>query len=57
VCCCVTIDKNKQLLGEAGVVGPLVEVLKSHVQSAEVMELACWALSNVAVDGEWRRMR
>ena len=57
MCRCVTIAKNNKLLGEAGVAGPLVEVLKTHVQSAEVMELACRALSNVADDGEWRRMR
>jgi len=57
VCRSVTIAKNKQLLGEAGVAGPLVEMLKTHVQSAEVMELACRALINVANDGEWRRMR
>jgi len=57
VCCCVTIVKNKQLLGEAGVAGPLVEVLKTHLQSAAVMEQACRAVSNVAADGEWRRMR
>ena len=52
----MTIDRNKQLLGEAGVVGPLVEVLRTHLQSAAVMEQACWALLNVAVDGEWKRM-
>ena len=50
--CCLIIDKNKQLLGKAGVVGPLVEVLKTHLQSAAVMEQACWALINVAIDGE-----
>jgi len=50
------IAKTKQLLGEAGVAGHLVEVLKTHLQSAAVMEPACWALSNVAIDGEWRRM-
>jgi len=50
----VTIDKNRQLLGEAGVVGPLAEVLKTNLQSAAVMELACLALGNVAADGEWR---
>ena len=52
-----TIDKNNQRLGEAGVVGPLVEVLKTHWQSAAVMENACWALSNIADDGEWENMR
>ena len=57
MCRCVTIDRNNQLLGEAGVAGSLVEVLKTHLQSAAVMELACRALSNVAVVGEWRRMR
>jgi len=34
-----------------------VEVLRIHVQSAAVMEPACEALSNVAVAGEWRRVR
>ena len=53
----MTIAKNKQLLGEAGVAAPLVEVLKTHVQSDDVMERACFALINVAADGEWRRMR
>ena len=50
--CSSKTDKNKQLLGEAGVASPLVEVLKTHLQSAAVMEQACWALSNVAADGE-----
>ena len=49
---CVSEDKNSQLFGEAGVAGPLVEVLKTHLQSAEVMEQACWTLGNVAIDGE-----
>jgi len=53
----VTTDKNKQLLGEAGVARPLVDVLKTHLQSAAVMEKACRTLGSVAVDGEWRRMR
>ena len=53
----MTKAKNKQLLGEAGVAGPLVEVLKTHLQSAEVMEQACRALGNVAYDGEQRRVR
>jgi len=57
VCRCVTIAKNKQLLGEAGVAGPLAEVLKTHLQSAAVMKHACGALTNVAADGEWRRVR
>ena len=57
MCCCVTTVKNKQLLGEAGVASPLVEVLKTHLQSAEVMEQACRALSNVAADGEWSRVK
>ena len=50
--CCSKIDKNKQLVGKAGVAGPLVEVLKTHLQSAAVMEQACWALINTAVYGE-----
>jgi len=49
----VKIAKNDQLLGEAGVVGPLVEVLKIHLQSAEVKEQACRALSKIAGDGKW----
>ena len=53
--CCLNIAKNNQLVGEAGVAGPLVEVLKTHLQSAAVMEQACGALRNVAYDGEWRR--
>ena len=53
--CCLNIVKNNQLLGEAGVAGPLVAVLKTHLQSAAVMESACWALCNLAADGEWRR--
>ena len=52
---CVSKDKNDQLFVEAGVAGPLVEVLKTHLQSAAVTEQACWALSNVALDGEWRK--
>ena len=56
MCCVWTLAKNNQLLGEAGVAGPLVEVLKTHLQSAAVMEQACGALGNVAA-GEWRRMR
>jgi len=47
---CVTIDKNNKLLGEAGVATPLVEVLKTHVQSAAVVEQACQALSNTAYE-------
>ena len=50
--CYLKTAKNKQLLGEAGVAGPLVEVLKTHLQSAAVMERACGALINVADDGE-----
>jgi len=46
---------KSQLLGEAGVARPLVEVLKTHLQSAAVISQACVALGNVAVDGEWRR--
>jgi len=53
----VTIAKNKQLLAEAGVVGPLVEVLKTHLESVEVMKEACGALNNVALDGELERTR
>ena len=53
----MTIAKNNQLLGEAGVTGPLVEVLKTHLQSAAVMKQACGALGNVAINGEWRRVR
>jgi len=53
---CMTIARNTSLLGEAGVFGPLVEVLKTHLQSAAVMEQACRALGNVADDGEQRRM-
>ena len=45
-------DKSSQLLGEGGVAGPLVEVLKTHLQSAAVMEQVCRALNNVAIDGE-----
>jgi len=51
----VTIAGNKQLLGEAGVASPLVEVLKTHLQSAEVIKEVCGALKNVAADGRWRR--
>ena len=50
--CALKTVKNRQLLGEAGVAVPLVEVLKTHLQSAAVMEQTCWALSNVAIDGE-----
>jgi len=50
-----TIDENNRLLGKAEVAGPLVEVLKTHLQSAKVMEQACRALSNVVDDGEWKR--
>ena len=46
------LAKNQQLLGEAGVAGPLVAVLKTHSQSAAVMEQACRVLISVAVDGE-----
>jgi len=53
----VTIDKNNRLFGEAGVAGPLVEVLKFHWRSAAVMEQACGALANFAGDCEWRRKR
>jgi len=53
----VTIAKNKQLLGGAGVAGPLVGVLKTHFQSGPVMEEACRALGNFAVEGEERRKR
>jgi len=49
--------KNKELLGEAGIAGPMVEVLKSHLLSAGVMEKACWALGTVADDGELRKER
>jgi len=52
----VIIVKNRQLLGEAGVAGPLIQVLTTHLQSAAVMEQACRALSNTAYEGEWRRM-
>jgi len=44
--------KNNQLLGEAGVAFPLVEVLKTHLQSPAVIEQACWALSKISVEGE-----
>jgi len=40
------------MLGEAGVAGPLVEVLKTHLQLVSVMGYACSALGNVAADGE-----
>ena len=53
--CCLNIAKNNQLFGEAGVVSPLVEVLKTHLHSAAVMEQACGALINVAYDGECER--
>ena len=53
--CSLKTDKNGQLLGEAGVAGPLVAVLKTHLQSAAVMEQACGALGSVADDGEWWR--
>jgi len=43
----------KQLLGEAGVASPLAQVLKTHLQSATVMEQACVALGSIAADGEW----
>ena len=49
---CMTIARNTSLLGEAGVFGPLAEVMKTHLQSAAVMEQACRALGNVAADGE-----
>ena len=48
----VKLVENNQLLGEAGVAGPLVAVLRTHLQSSAVMEQACWALTNVAADGE-----
>jgi len=51
----VKIDKNNQLLGEAGVATPLIEVLKIHSRSAGVMEQACWALGNIATNGECER--
>jgi len=42
-----------------------MEVLKTHLKSTPVMANACWALSNIAVDGElserrrhiWKRKR
>jgi len=48
------IVKNNQLLGEAGVVGLLVEVLRFDSRPAAVLEKACWALTHIAADGEWR---
>jgi len=52
VCCSVAIDKNKQLLGEAGVAGALVEVLKTHLQSAAIIGIACGALGTIGSFGE-----
>jgi len=40
------------MLGDAGVANPLVEVLKTHLPSAAVMKQACWALKKVAVNGK-----
>jgi len=54
-CCCVTIARNKQLLAEAGVVGPLAGALKTHLQSSAVMEQACAALKKIFIGGEWKR--
>ena len=50
--CSLKTDKNRQLLGEAGVAGPLVEVLKTHLQSAAVMEQACWAVAMFFSNGK-----
>jgi len=50
----VTTVCNRQLLGDAGVTAPLVEVLRIHLRAAAVMENACRALAFVAADGEWR---
>jgi len=49
---CVILAKNRPLLGEAGVTGPLVEVLKTNLQSTEVMEQVCIDLGEIARDGE-----
>jgi len=43
---------NNHQLREAGVVGLLVEVLKTHQHSVAVMEQACRALGIFAGDGE-----
>jgi len=52
---CLKIEgKTTHLFGEDGVAFSLVEVLTTRLQSAAVMERACWALSNVPVDGRSR---
>ena len=47
--------KNQQLLGEAGVAGALVAVLKTHLQSAAVMEQACSAAYNLLFNRNYIR--
>jgi len=50
------VEENRQLLGEAGISGPLVEVLKTHLQSAGVIERAYLSFRNfIAGNGECRR--
>ena len=50
--CAANEDNIRQLFVQAGATGPLMEVMKTHLQSAAVVEQACRALSNVVYNGK-----
>ena len=43
--------ENKVLAGRAGAIDAVVAAMRTHVGNAGVSQYACWAMSNICING------